>query len=290
MNDVESISARLQQRLGSGSFELPPFPAIAQRVIELSSDPESSAAAIAELVHRDPGLASELLRYANSAAIGGRIEIVSVQHAIAHLGIQRVGELSLSTSLRSGIYAATAYARLSKLYWRQSLATALYAKKVARELAANVELSFLCGLLWDVGASLVLHAIGEGSRRLPDEATADTVADQLARSFTTEAVASWSLPELVRDALMDSPDLEKRPAESDIAILAGALAGPLLEAPAPDAPQPGEAAELTESETTDALDPLATHPQVASLNLYPEQLAGLRECAETVRTELEAMP
>jgi len=247
---------------------------VAQRVTELASDPDSSAAVFVELVHRDPGIASELLRYANSAALAARVEIVSVRQAVVHLGIQRVSQVALAASLRSGVFDAQAYAGLAKLHWTHSIATALVAKRIARLLTENVEVAFLCGLLWRIGATLVLRAIGEFAEgaSLPDEDEADLLADELNERFREAASEAWNLPTVVARALTTRTFVGEKPIEACIASLAHDIAPQLLS----DEPLDIEA--------------YTARPEAECLNLYPEHFDELAALAEELRAELEAMP
>ena len=100
----------LQERLSDGSLALPPLPAVAQRVLALTSDENASSAALANLVHRDAGLASAVLWTANSAAMGGATQIASLQQAVTRLGMSEVARIAFSASMREDIFASSEYA------------------------------------------------------------------------------------------------------------------------------------------------------------------------------------
>lgn len=268
------IADRLLRHVDEGKFVVPPFPEVAQRVTELVSNPEASAASVADLIHKDPGLASELLRYANSSALGGRVEIVSVHQAIVHLGIERVSQVVLSASMRSGVFSAPAYSGLIKHQWRRSVATALASKRIARILAENVEVAFLCGLLWKIGSTLALRGMIEiaKGRRLPSPDEAEVLSEDLNDRFREAATKAWNLPEVVSSALSADEAAGARLAQSSIASLASTIAG-----------------QLAEAEPLD-IESLTATPEAESLNLYPEQIEELEMQAESFRAELEAMP
>lgn len=270
---IEETAEALHRHIEDGRFQVPPISEVAARLTELTSNPDVSAAAIVELVHHDPGLASALLRYANSAALGARVEIVSVHQAVVHLGIECVTQVALAASLRSGVFDAPAYAVLTKAHWVRSISTALVAKRIARLLAQNVEVAFLCGLLWPIGAMLVLRALGEMPTRsgLPAEDEADVLATEMNERFREAAIEAWSLPKVVSEALGTSASATAKPVEAQIASLAYEIAPQLL------VEGPHDVTALT------AL------PAAESLNLYPEHFEELFSQGEMLGIEIEAM-
>ncbi len=54
------------------------------------NDPDVSMTEVVKLVSRDPGLSFKILRYINSAAVGLRTEVDSIQRAVVLMGLQRI--------------------------------------------------------------------------------------------------------------------------------------------------------------------------------------------------------
>src|SRR5689334_10171921 len=57
---------------------LPPFPAIAHRILALASRDDVNINELGDLVKMDPSFSAELLRFANSALFGARREVTSL--------------------------------------------------------------------------------------------------------------------------------------------------------------------------------------------------------------------
>lgn len=265
----------LEQELAGGKLALPPLPAVAQRVLALASDEDASSAALANLVHRDAGLASAVLRTANSASLGGATQISSLQQAVTRLGMAEVSRIAFAASMREDIFACSDYAAAVEQVWRRSLATGLFAKEVARCLRLNVEVAFLCGLLWRVGQPLALNGLPQVCRgkSLPDESDAIALAHHVDGAFTTTAAQRWELPAPVRSALGDRLEDGERCQEACIASVAERLAD----------------AALAEKDAEEAFE-IEPNQDSASLNLYPENLEELLSNAATVRDEIASMP
>ena len=73
---------------------LPPFPAIAHRILSLASQEDVGAHEIGRLIKLDPSFSAELLRFANSALFGAQREITSLTQAVARLGMERVRSMA----------------------------------------------------------------------------------------------------------------------------------------------------------------------------------------------------
>jgi HD-like signal output (HDOD) protein len=65
---------------------LPPFPAVAHRVLALVGNADVSIRVLADLVKMDTSFSAELLRFANSSLFGVRHEVKSGSQAILMLG------------------------------------------------------------------------------------------------------------------------------------------------------------------------------------------------------------
>src|SRR5256885_12827258 len=69
---------------------LPPFPAIASRIMVMARQEGIDIRELGRLVKMDPSFSAELLRFANSALFGLRREVTSVVSAIGLVGTERV--------------------------------------------------------------------------------------------------------------------------------------------------------------------------------------------------------
>ena len=154
---IEQLDQDLAQKFEKGEVELPLLPQVASRVMALTSDPNADAAKLSSLIHQDQALAAHVLRIANSPAYISRSPIVSLQHAVAMLGINLLSEIAFTASLKSGAFQVPGYEEQVKLLWQHSLASGAFAKEVARIRRVNVESAYLCGLLHGVGKPVVLR-------------------------------------------------------------------------------------------------------------------------------------
>ncbi|NOU10644.1 MAG: HDOD domain-containing protein, partial [Nitrospira sp.] len=122
-SQLEQLEQALVQKIKTGDVELPLLPQAASQVMALASDPSADAAKLSALIHQDQALAAHVLRIANSPAYMPRSPVVSLQHAVAMLGITLLSEIAFTASLKTGAFKVPGYEDDVKQLWRHSLAS-----------------------------------------------------------------------------------------------------------------------------------------------------------------------
>jgi HD-like signal output (HDOD) protein len=170
------------QTLVADVKDLVTLPELALRIAAMVDDPRSSANDIGREISNDAGLTARLLRVANGPAFGQKGNIVSINRAIAVLGVRQVRDLAVGlTAIRSFDGIGNDLVTMES-FWRHSVLCAVAAGQLAaRGTAKRIESPFVCGLLHDIG-QLVLFS------RAP----------QLARQALSTAIESLDDPPLYR--------------------------------------------------------------------------------------------
>ena len=142
--------------------ELPPFPATANRILQLASDPLADAKKLSDIIELDLILATQVIRWASYALYGFRGKINSVQDAITKvLGFDFVFNLALSLAALTPLNSPTEGTIGTKSLWIQSLASTRLMTAIAQKIPAeNRPLSqhiFLAGLMHNIGFILLGH-------------------------------------------------------------------------------------------------------------------------------------
>lgn len=262
----------LRAQINDDELELPLLPNVAAEVLASSVDERADAARLAELIQRDQSLTGHVLRVVNSPAFRGANEIIALQQAIARLGMTRIREIALAASLKGTLLQRGPYEARAAHAWQVSLAAGLWAKEVARVALANVEVAYLCGLLHDVGAPVVLARLGELAPDL-DDARVDAVLAAVAPAAGERLAKAWQLPDAVLATIVH------------LTVPAGAAEHADLVAVAACGAALGE--WLCDGEL--ALDCVLGLPALEHLNLYPEDVETLLGRQEAIRTTLESM-
>lgn len=273
-----ALRACLVIQLEQGAVDLPLLPVVATQVLQLSGDPDADSSELSALIQQDQALAGQILRIANSAAYAPRSPIVSLQQAIAWLGMNMLASLAFSVSVQSGVFKVKGYEKEVRALWHQALATGLYGKEIARRNRHNVENAFLCGILHTIGKPLIIHLINQSRGDSPTQlswAVLDILIQELHIVAGTKLAEAWQLPQPVQEAIRFYPDEAYHQAISPtkgamITCLADHLASSLV-----------DSASLDE-------EALRALPVVEDLNFYPDDMDAIFELKNTIQQSVEA--
>jgi putative nucleotidyltransferase with HDIG domain len=143
------------RQVAPSPIEPPAFPSTAAALLRLVAKERVTLGEIAEVIASDASLLAELLRVANSAFVGARGEISSIEQAALILGQKKVAGIATSVAMRSslgGLWKAEAVRRC----WLHNLASALTAEGMARVLDMPQEEAYSAALLHDIGRFALL--------------------------------------------------------------------------------------------------------------------------------------
>jgi putative nucleotidyltransferase with HDIG domain len=144
---------------------LPPFPAIAHRILAMAGQENSGAQQVGALVRLDPSFSAELLRFANSALFGARREVTSLTQAITMLGMDRVKSMATFVALNNMVRSSVRALALKKI-WVHSVVTAMIAEEAARISRLDGEVAYTTGLLHNLGTLGLMSAYPEEYSRM----------------------------------------------------------------------------------------------------------------------------
>lgn len=143
----------LKSQITRSVQDLPPMPQVAQKARDILADPNSSIADLAKVIETDQGIATRVLKLANSSYYGISGKVASVQHASVVLGISTLMELvNLACSQGFLNESMTGYELETGDFWQHSLAVAAASQAIAKKCAPAIEQdAFSAGLVHDVG-------------------------------------------------------------------------------------------------------------------------------------------
>ncbi len=156
--DIEWIKEELEK-----IQSLPTLPVIASRLLNMLDSSNVSMGEVSKIIVVDPALTSRILKIANSPYYGMRNRIDTIKLALVILGINEIKNVLLSISLfRTFSGEQDEYAFDSKTFWIHSMATAHFAKKLAKDfrLKSHGE-DFTAGLIHDIGKIIIAQYFGE---------------------------------------------------------------------------------------------------------------------------------
>ncbi len=210
----QQVAALLAAQIERKEIDVPMLPEVANKAVTLTQDPDSTATAMANLIQSDQSLAGHVMRIANSVAYTPLANLVSLQQAVARLGMGAMSEIALAASVGAKLFNTPGYESYIAQQWQHALATGLWAKEIARQTRSNVEVAFLAGLLHSIGRPAVLQTILD-LVELHEIALSEQDIFELESSYqhaTSEMVVkSWEMPHLVTAAVAYYPTYETAP-------------------------------------------------------------------------------
>lgn len=228
MNTLTQRDMRL--KLGKVS-NLPSIPQVILKIKQISENPKSSAADLANCILSDHQLTSRILRMANSAYYGdfaGRINTVT--QGIVLMGFRAVRNIAISMAVFEVVNKVSRKSSFDiKAFWTRSLACGVIAKFLAQEINRPklAELAFIAGFMHDIGQAILAGAFPDKYEQI------DKLDAASAEIYKTESVilgidhlqagafvaGEWNLPEALIKPISEHHRLDKVPGEKSEHIL-----------------------------------------------------------------------
>jgi HD-like signal output (HDOD) protein len=203
-------------------INLPPFPAVAARILQLLLQEAASVKDLSSLVQMDMAFSTEILTLANSALFSFRSEITSILQASVLLGFERLKAIALTVGLRSYVRNFITPGLLG--CWRHSLACAMVAEQIGPACSIERDQAYVAGLMHDIGRLALATIEPAGYKKMMTEAEEKTF-DILAREEELFGVdhpeagkwlaEQWNLPKLFADVAAHHHD-QPAPGEPDM--------------------------------------------------------------------------
>jgi HD-like signal output (HDOD) protein len=150
MTPVTTIHNREREDASCVLTEVPPFPAVAIKALQIISNEHGQLHELSELITADPAFSVQILKMANSALYGGRVEISSILQAILILGLERIKGVVTTIALKAYLGDSIEVPAL-RACWRHSLASAVIAEELARLSLIEPDFAYTAGLIHDIG-------------------------------------------------------------------------------------------------------------------------------------------
>jgi HD-like signal output (HDOD) protein/prolyl-tRNA editing enzyme YbaK/EbsC (Cys-tRNA(Pro) deacylase) len=206
---------RISQRLEE-TLDMPPMPETAQKIIDLRMDENAETEELAKLVGQDPGLAAQVISWANSPYYGISGTITNVEEAVIRvLGFDLVINLALGLSLGRTLSVPKDGPSGYIPFWQQSVYTAAMMSELVRALPPKQRpsqgMAYLCGLLHNFGFLILGHVFPPHAQLVNRHIEANPqinryYLEQHLIGITREQISSnlfkqWGIPEEVCTAI-----------------------------------------------------------------------------------------
>ncbi|MDH4320329.1 MAG: HDOD domain-containing protein [Desulfobulbaceae bacterium] len=149
--------------------DVPPFPKVAQRVLELVENPAVTARQLAEVIQYDQAITANVLKICNASYFGLPRKVSSLDEALVLIGHEALKDIMIASSsaqFYQGNVAAGYQLEQGEL-WRHSVATAIMAKLLVRHVKdVDAGIAFTAGLLHDIGKRFLSAFVAEDFKNI----------------------------------------------------------------------------------------------------------------------------
>ncbi|MBC8318402.1 MAG: HDOD domain-containing protein [Desulfobulbaceae bacterium] len=133
---------------------VPPFPKVAQRVMDLLKEDDVNAAQLAEVIQYDQAITANVLKMCNASYFGLPRKVTSLDDALVILGHDTLKDIIIASS-SAKFYVGkvgAGYQLEQGEMWKHSVAVGIMAKLLVRHIKdVDPGSAFTCGLLHDIG-------------------------------------------------------------------------------------------------------------------------------------------
>ncbi len=186
-------------------------PAIYHKLQMALANPESTFQDYAEIIQADPGLASRLLKIANSPFFGFESKVESITHAMSIIGLEQIIDIALVSMVINKFKGIPTELVNMEKFWKHCIATGICARLIAQHIKEpNPERYYLAGVLHEIGSLVFFKEIPIQARLMLSEAQADKrhvhEIEKEVLGFDHSdmggyLLSQWGLPELFREAI-----------------------------------------------------------------------------------------
>jgi HD-like signal output (HDOD) protein len=155
------LLALFEATFNAPDYQPPLLPATAIELMDITRRADVTFATVAGLLEREPLIAGQVLRIAQSPVYRRSTPIRSLEQAASLLGLRALGDLFLQAALTARVFRAAAYEQPMNQLREHAVATAIISRLVSRETRHSDDYAFLCGLLHDVGTAACIIVLSD---------------------------------------------------------------------------------------------------------------------------------
>ena len=151
MQSDEKSYQQLQHNLDELG-DLPIFSASVNRISKISENPDSDAMQLSMEVMKDASLSVKMLRLSNPVHYNrGQAKIGSISQAVMVLGFDTIKNISLSLKLLDSLSQGDHELDINSMLVHAYLSAAFMREMAIKAGVDNIEQSYLCGLMHNLG-------------------------------------------------------------------------------------------------------------------------------------------
>jgi len=147
----------------------PPFPKVAQRVMEMIEDPAVKAQDLAEVIQFDEAITANVLKICNAAYFGLSRKVSSLDEALVVIGHDILKDIIVTSSSARFFKGkiGEGYQLEEGELWKHSVAVSIMSKQLSKHVKeVDPGTAFTCGLLHDIGKRFLSTFVADDFRKI----------------------------------------------------------------------------------------------------------------------------
>lgn len=161
---------KLQNHINEKIQSIPSLPAMVGKILEITSDPNSSTQSLWEIISADQALSANILKIANSAFYGLSKKVGSLQHALSLLGYKEVRNLVITQTVFQTFKDRCKYGPLELgPFWAHAFTCAMGSQIISEYTGGEDQDLYTACLLHDIGKLVIYMALPEAYTEMINE-------------------------------------------------------------------------------------------------------------------------
>ncbi|NYE61034.1 HD-like signal output (HDOD) protein [Duganella sp. 1224] len=191
--------------------DLPSLPAVVAELLSCMERDDIDLGYLAGRIALDQALTAKTLRLANSSFYGMPSRVTSIQQAMSVLGLHSVRTMVTACGVIGAVPPAAGPALDFGQFWRHAIATAVWARALARQLRQSPDTAFTAGLLHNLGTLVLATRFPAEYAAVPQWRAAHVDASVAEAELAVFGVdhaqaggalaAHWKFPATIQDAI-----------------------------------------------------------------------------------------
>ena len=225
----QNIKQRIDSIIGNLD-QLPNFPEVASKVINMVSNPDVSFKQVAQEISKNQAMTANILKLCNSAYFSKGNEITSIDRAIVTLGLKEVKDIVLLVTAKPVLEKPVVGYDLGQGdLWKQGLAVATMSRDIAlnKKKKEIADVVFTGGIIHNVGKVVIALYVQQAFKKILERVQAQSIpfhqAEKDIMGYNHQEVGEkilekWNFPPVLRSIVRFYQEPENAPAEHRLEV------------------------------------------------------------------------
>ena len=189
---------------------LPTMPKAVTEIIRCLDDDSVEIDTLVKLISSDIGLATRILRLANTPLFSVHGGIATIRDAVMLVGFKQIRDMVCLVGIKDSFPKSKSVAFDYATFWQHSLGVAVCARTLANLLRLSPDVAFISGMLHDIGQLALIVAAPDEFRMAMDYRTShdcqifeaeQSVLGMDHAQVGAHLVRKWDFPKVICDAI-----------------------------------------------------------------------------------------